>query len=47
MRVVVQGMDIIDVLYNAIYYVLKWKMFKLFINMEIIKKLWYFHSMDK
>lgn len=35
-----------DVFYSAIYYILKLKMFKLFINMELIKKLWYVHSME-
>lgn len=45
MSVVVQGMDIMDFPYNAIYYILK-LMPKLFINMELIKKLRYIHSME-
>lgn len=37
MRVVVQGMGIMDVLCDAIYNILKLKILKLFINMELLK----------
>lgn len=37
MRVVVQGMGIMDVLCDAICDILKLKILKLFINMELIK----------
>ena len=44
-KVGVQGTEKLDFLYNAIYYLLK-LMFKLFINMKPIKKLWYIYSME-
>lgn len=37
MRLVVHGMGIMDVLCDAIYDILKLKILKLFINMELIK----------
>lgn len=37
MRVVVQGIGIMDVLCDAIYNILKLKILKLFINMELLK----------
>ena len=40
MRVVAQGMGIMDVLCDAIYNILKLKTLKLFSNMELIKKLY-------
>lgn len=45
MRVVVRGMGLMDVLCDAIY-ILKLKTLKLFINIELIKKLWYIHWME-